>query len=325
MIRRLRNLFFLCAMWVSVPAMGQDLVAQPTEDVMNPALQTLPDGRPILSCLTPIEGMSCIPGGKFIRGSDTDEHNKKCDQPSFNKHKYSNTTPQAEIWMQTYYMDKTEVTTEAYKACVKKKKCRKAGPVYIDFSAPTQPITGINWYDADQFCKAQGKHLATEAEWEKAARGEKGELYAWGNEEATCERAILMDEKGRSCGRKKKGHRPEAGRISEVCARGENRYGLCDMTGNAEEWVADWYTDSYKACGKACEGIDPKGPCEGSNAEHCGKLSYKVVRGGSWYWPASHATAYHRRSHVPSNEPGHHFGFRCAASQEEMQKLIDKQ
>ena len=288
---------------------------------------TLPDGRPIADCLEPVAGLACIPGGKFIRGSDTDDHNKTCEQSSFNNHKKSNTYPAQEIWMSTYYMDKTEVTSADFKACIKAKGCRRVKPLYVDFDAPEQPYTAMSWYDAVDYCKWAGKHLPTEAEWEKAARGTDGALYAWDGDEAlSCDNAVIKDEKGRSCGVKKKGSKPDTGKVLPVCSRGEKRYGLCDMMGNAEEWVADWYTGSYKDCGKDCEGIDPKGPCNGSADEECGKLKYKVVRGGSWYWPGSHATGIHRRSHTPKNDPmTHHFGFRCAASQEEMQKLIAKE
>lgn len=304
----------------AAPVQAAPVQAAPVQAA--PVQAVLPDGTAIAPCLSPMEGMACIPGGEFVRGSDNDPH-AKCKQSSYNKKGVVNTNPAAKVWMQTFYMDKTEVTTEAYKACVKAKKCPKSGPKYIDFDRPTQPITGISWYEADIFCKAQGKHLPSEAEWEMAARGNNGDMYPWGNDAATCENSVIMDDKkGRSCGTTKRGNHPEKGRVLEVCSRGASRYGLCDMIGNAEEWVADWYTASYEACGADCEGPNPKGPCAGSADEKCGKLRYKVVRGGSWYWPAEHATGIHRRSHVPSNDPYHHFGFRCAATQEEMQKLV---
>lgn len=283
-------------------------------------------------CVTPIEGMACIPGGPFLRGSDNDSH-VKCDQSSYNRayrkkgDNHINVNPQSKIDMPTYYMDITEVTNEAYQACVKAKKCEKDGPKYNDFSASKQPITGLSWYNAKQFCEAQGKHLPTEAEWEKAARGENGDLYPWGNAPATCENSVIMNAKGRSCGEiKRRGSHPEKGRVLEVCSKGAFRYGLCDMIGNAEEWTADWYTGSYEACGEACSGFNPKGPCDGEapDGKKCGKYRHKTVRGGSWYWPAEHATGIHRRSHVPSNDPAHHFGFRCAATAEEMDALLKK-
>lgn len=323
--------FFGCAivsMLFSANAFAQDDAAK---------AKTLPNGTPIRECVSPIEGMACVPGGPFLRGSDNDAH-VKCNQESYNRAYFSkeqkekknhiNTNPQQQIWMQTYYMDVTEVTNEAYEACVKAKKCEKDGPKYVDFSAPKQPITGLSWYNAKKFCEAQGKHLPTEAEWEKAARGENGDLYPWGNEPvASCDNAVIMDSRGRSCGEiKRRGAHPEKGRVLEVCSKGKFRYGICDMMGNAEEWVADWYTPSYEECGADCQGIDPKGPCQGEEKDghKCGKYRHKIAKGGSWYWEPTHATGIHRRSHVPSNDPAHHFGFRCAATADEMDKLVNK-
>ena len=187
---------------------------------------------------------------------------------------------------------------------------RGTAPRYRDFSAPTQAITGVSWFSARAFCAAQGKRLPTEAEWELAARGPQSETHPWGNQEADCTLAIIRDGTGRSCGRRQRSSRPTSGRVNEVGARPAGRYGLYDMAGNAEEWVADWWSPTYAACGAACQGRDPKGPCAG--ADECPGHNRRVVRGGSWYWPASHATGYHRRRHMPDNRLIHHFGFRCA-------------
>ena len=252
-------------------------------------------------------GMACIPGGAFIRGSDQGPVAAR---------------PQATIWLSTFYMDLNEVTVAEYKRCVTHKKCVKSGPQYADFNRPRQPINGISWYEARAYCLAMGKHLPTEAEWEKAARGVDGRLYPWGDEPATCERAVIKDHTGRSCGIKKRGNHPEKGRVWEVGQKPAGVYGLFDMSGNSYEWVADWYSTDYQACGEKCSGRDPKGPCNGS--EKCPKHQYKVVRGGSWYWPAEHATTIYRRHHVPSNRPFHHFGFRCAASHQEAALLRDR-
>jgi formylglycine-generating enzyme required for sulfatase activity len=83
--------------------------------------------------------------------------------------------------------------------------------------------------------------------------------------------------------------------------------------------VADWSSPSYAACGAACLGTNPRGPCQG--AAKCPGHREKIVRGGSWYWKGHMATGYYRRFHVPSNRPFHHFGFRCAASLAEARKL----
>ena len=255
--------------------------------------------------------MACIPGGPFIRGLDANPH-RRCWQMGRPGMRHADTLGQSKVWLQTFYMDKTEVTTAAYRRCVTAGKCNKAGPRYSDFDRPRQPITGISWFDAVKFCKAHGKHLPTEAEWEKAARGPKGALYPWGNAPVTCDRAVIRSAKGRSCGVRKRFSKAYVGRVLEVASRPAGAYGLFDMVGNAEEWVADWYSKSYRRCGAACAGPNPKGPCGG--ALKCRGYRYRSVRGGSWYWPKAHATGVHRRPHFPHNRPYHHFGFRCAAS-----------
>ncbi|MCC6622942.1 MAG: SUMF1/EgtB/PvdO family nonheme iron enzyme [Deltaproteobacteria bacterium] len=269
----------------------------------GPALagdETSPDGREPAPCGAPPDGMACVPGGWFWRGTD--------DGPP-------DTRPRERVWVDTFYMDKTEVTTEAFEACQKAKKCGYGKPFYPDFSRPKQPMVAVTWYRAVEFCQAHGKHLPTEAEWEKAARGPDGRLHPWGDEEATCERAIIMDATGRSCGVKMESKWPDKGRTFEVASRPAQLYGLFDMSGNAWEWVADWYSPSYAACGDKCRGADPRGPCDGK--EPCRGHDQRLVRGGSWYWPAKYATAVWRRPHYPKNRPFHHFGWRCAMSLEE--------
>ncbi len=242
------------------------------------------------------EGMVCVPGGPFLRGTD--------DGPS-------DARPAATVVIGTFLMDINEVTFGEYSACMRSGRCTPARPKYVDFDDARQPMTGVDWFQADGYCRAHGKRLPTEAEWEKAARGPDGATHPWGNESVTCERAVIMDDSGRACGVRKRGSQPEKGKPWPVGSRPAGVYGLRDMAGNCDEWVADWYSKDWTSCGAACEGPDPKGPCGG--ASRCKGYSKKVVRGGSWYWPADHAMGYFRRAHVPSNNPFHHFGFRCAA------------
>lgn len=274
-----------------------------------------PDAPALIACEEAPAGMACVPGGATIRGSD-EPH--ACDQQKYQLPDKPNYAPAAKVWVQTVYMDLTEVTYEAFKSCVKSGACKvDGGPAYNDFNRPTQPIVGVSWYAADKFCKAQGKHLPTEAQWEMAARGHDGEHYPWGEAAPTCELTVVMDELGRrSCGVEKAVSHPEKGRTMEVGSRPAARYGLFDMAGNAEEWTADWYSRNYAECGADCLGIEPDGPCAGKAT--CEGHENKVVKGGSWYWNASHVTGFHRRPHVPANSPTfHHFGFRCAATPDE--------
>ncbi|WP_204493393.1 SUMF1/EgtB/PvdO family nonheme iron enzyme [Archangium primigenium] len=292
----------MTAAWRGALLLGLGLVGLARAE---PPPTSTPTPQPCLD--GPVAGLACVPGGLFTRGVDGGRH-----PPA---------RPRARVWVGTFYMDTHEVTYGAYKACEKAGRCPKAGPNYRDFDNPRQPINGVSWYDAKAFCEAHGKHLPTEAEWEKAARGPDGGLYPWGDAPATCARAIIRDARGRSCGHTQRSRtHADVGRPEPVGSRPPNAYGLYDMAGNAWEWVADWYSPSWKACGEACQGVDPKGPCGG--AQPCPGHTQKVVRGGSWYWPAEYATAVYRRPHVPANRPVfHHFGFRCAASLEEARAL----
>ncbi len=270
--------------------------------LMMSALVSCRERSPYLDCreLKVPEGMKCIPGGFFIRGSnrttvDEDSHRKVQDE-----------SPEMRIELSTFFMDTYEVTYSEYQECVKAGGCPPVEPNYRNgYRNPKQPMLGVNWYHARDYCKWRGKRLPTEAEWEKAARGDNGELYPWGNAEADCTRAIIQEKGVKGCG---------TGKTWDVGSRPAGRYGLYDMAGNSWEWVQDWYSESYGACGKQCEGKDPKGPCNGE--DRCPKHTEKVVRGGSWWWDAVYTLGSNRRPHYPSNNPYHHFGFRCARSAE---------
>jgi len=256
------------------------------------------------------KGMACVPAGPFKRGVARDAHRcRQAGQPPDGEAAF---VPTATIWLDAFFIDLTEVTNAAYRRCVADGKCADARPIYSDFDRPQQPITGLSWHHAERFCRAVNKRLPTEAQWEKAARGSSGEAYPWGKAPASCATAVIEDGRGRSCGVARDGGTGDTGRVLAVGSRPAGRYGLLDMIGNAEEWVADWWS-AASACGQACAGRNPKGPCGG--AAHCPGHQHRVVRGGSWYWPAEHATGYHRRRALPANprEAYHHFGFRCAA------------
>ena len=86
------------------------------------------------------------------------------------------------VFLDSYLIDKYEVSNKDYGDFI---KAKVIGPAYWDdprLNKPEQPVVGVNWEDAKTFCEYRGKRLPTEAEWEKAARGPKANLYPWGND-----------------------------------------------------------------------------------------------------------------------------------------------
>jgi len=91
------------------------------------------------------------------------------------------------------------------------------------------PVVLASWYDALAFCEWAGARLLAEREWEKAARGEDGRLYPWGDEEPDETRCNF---------RSRNGDVTAVGRYSPA---GDSPYGCVDMSGNVWEWTASRY------------------------------------------------------------------------------------
>jgi formylglycine-generating enzyme len=239
-------------------------------------------------CGDPVAGMQCVLGGMVRVGSD-DDH--RCGQ-SENRQQQTRFGPAFEVFVDTLYVDETEVTNEAYAACVATQRCTPGGAQYRDFREPHQPVTALSWFQVRDFCIVEGKRLPTENEWEHAATDEGPPL---------CPGVVVSSAAGRSCGVPMNGTKhPDKGRIAVVRTTPANRHGLYEMRGNVEEWVDDWFVAERRAGPRPCVGED-----------RCGKHPLKMVKGGSWYWPGDDAHAWHRRPYRPSNKPAHHFGFRC--------------
>jgi len=179
----------------------------------------------------------------------------------------SNERPAHNVDVKGFRIARTLTTVEQYKACVDAGGCAPPDSGgKCTWEAPGKerhPVNCVDWDQARRFSEWVGGRLPTEAEWEYAARGAgKHRHFPWGDEPATCGRAVMNDG-GLGCGTQ---------RTWPVCSKpaGNTEQGLCDMAGNLYEWVQDWYHDSYDdapADGSAWE--DPPG-------------TLRIVRGGSW-------------------------------------------
>jgi len=233
--------------------------------------------------------MACVPGGTFVLGFDQGRPDEA--EPG-------------EVTVSTFFMDTHEVTNGRYEACIEAGGCSRPMP-FRRFMTPNQPLVAVSWYDAVSFCEMNGRRLPTEAEWEHAASGPDHTQYPWGDEPLGCERANVKDARGEGCGR---------GVTLPVGSLPPGYYGLFDMAGNVHEWVQDHYSECLRgcdhACGDACFGRDPRGPCAG--AERCPGFGLRSVRGGSWFWPLERSRTTARRGSGAPNRGPHRFGFRCA-------------
>ncbi|TAJ08876.1 MAG: hypothetical protein EPO61_08200 [Nitrospirae bacterium] len=200
------------------------------------------------------------------------------------------------VALDAFYLDKYEVTVARYGkflTATKRKEPENWGNSYTYQAG--QPITGVTWDDALAYCQWAGKRLATETEWEKAARGTDGRLYPWGNDPPDPRLANYQVESGYSstAGLKAVGSYEE----------GKSPYGAHDMAGNVWEWVADWYDEDYYRHGP---NQNPSGPASGEE---------KVIRGGSWDFQARALLTVSRMSYAPTMRTGF-IGFRCAQDAE---------
>lgn len=250
----------------------------------------------------PIDGdMVLIPAGSFWMGCN-ETADFDCAPDEFPYHK---------VTITKYYMDKTEVTVEAFQKCVDEGVCNHRmdncrynngqnwvnGVLPSEYKGINQPMVCVTWTQAQEYCNWAGKRLPSEAEWEKAARGTDGRKYPWGHEKLSCDYAAWGD--GSGCG---KGE--GAWSVCNKSPTGDSPYGLCDMAGNVSEWVSDWYSSDYYSSSPT---TNPTGPNDGSE---------RVCRGGSFnddYTPYFRASS---RNHA--NPPEYAYcalGFRCAKSQ----------
>jgi formylglycine-generating enzyme required for sulfatase activity len=244
--------------------------------------------------------MVTIPAGEFLMGTArSNAVSLGLDGP------YDGTEqPQRRIWVNTYLIDRDEVSLGEYLRWLSEKQRALPDALYklihhvvaahalTDETLARWPALYVTWGDASDFCRAQVKRLPTEAEWEKAARGDGGRVFPWGQTPPTPGLAMFGQY-----------HVHEIPIVAAVDHGGEGQspYGLNHMAGNAAEWVQDWFGIDYYV---TMPEHNPQGPSTGR---------YKVTRGGSWKSaPALLRSA--TRSGAAPDQRAATIGFRCAKS-----------
>lgn len=154
-----------------------------------------------------------------------------------------------------------------------------------------RPMTNVTWFGADAYCRAIGRRLPTEAEWERAARGSEGYIYPWG---WTFDSARANTNAAAIGGTTVVGSYPN----------GASPFGAEDMAGNVAEWVYDWYQVDFYSTDQARQ-LNPQGPSGGSE---------RVIRGGAWDQRPFFSRTVHRLSRPP-NEAQPWLGFRCVSDE----------
>jgi serine/threonine-protein kinase len=284
------------------PTAGPSLKPEGIPTATFPAPPVTQQTASLTTRLLPEDGMTqvLVPAGKVLMGGlDVFAENDEL--------------PVHEVGIQEFWLDQTEVTNGMYKLCVQAGACRPPqrltsakrlsyydSPEFADY-----PAIQVTWGDAHAYCAWAGRRLPTEAEWERAARGDDMRNYPWGDEPPSGRYAnfgnLIRD----------------TSRVGSY-AEGASPFGALDMAGNVWEWVSDFYDLDYYLTSPVS---DPQGPIENHDRYE------RVIRGGSYQDDATSIRLSNRGYETGPNPAAAYgspeiygrsslkIGFRCASDQ----------
>lgn len=276
------------------PTPTPELTPTPTPRPTRQPIQAGPVYLPVIHYPIPYTEMVVIPAGKFLMGCDPS--NDICNYKQAPLHR---------VVLGSYAIDKYEVTNLRYQMCVLAGACTPPKTIasftqpwyYTNPQFAHHPVMSVDWYQAAAYCSWAGRRLPTEAEWEKAARGDSDTRpYPWGNQAPDCARTNFLNINDFCVG--------DTVRVGSY-PDGASPYGVMDMAGNAWEWVADWFGDTYYSTFPFKGWPDnPLGPTTGTD---------RVIRSGAWDLDQRGIRTSRRQWGIPDGYDTS-TGFRCAKS-----------
>jgi len=238
-----------------------------------------------------------IPAGGFLMGITDNDLIGLGNMVEFN-----NEIPQHHVWLDSYWIDEHEVTflmfvnflnsrTEKIKLSdwindkMNDKIKSRDEHWFVAKEFENQPVFNVYWDGANEYCQWVGQRLPTEAEWERAAKGNLDQaIFPWGKEPPICDQEAKNGALFKSC---------EEREPNNVKSFNPNSFGLYDMSGNVWEWVSDWF---------------------GRYNDDSVDMKWKVMRGGGAASKIEYLRTTNRAPDIPKNPQFtlDFVGFRCA-------------
>ncbi len=309
MSRRLAAAVLLSLAWVAAARWSPartEWMAGPHAGSPGAEADAVPSG--VVTLHAPEAGMILVPRSTFTMGSTDDDvlgafvdcqkepGAQHCD-PSL----FADETPPHRVTVSAFWLDRTEVTVEAYEGCSAIGRCDTLP--YAEgarrFERADFPVSMVTWPEARDYCAFRGARLPTEAEFERAARGVTRRRFPWGN---------VYDSHVVNHGRLAWTPTDATDGFAELAPvgsfpAGRTPDGFLDLAGNVMEWVQDWYAPAYPDKDE----VDPTGP------DATAATTARVLRGGSFESAAPWVRGAARMGADPSTRRPS-IGFRCAKS-----------